>query len=370
MQMGHSRVRSLSMKIPAIHNWRVHLIGLVIFLAASPLLAQEKPPKFQSQANLVLVPAGVYGQDGSFVYGLTAQDFVIEDNGVEQNVMLDDSADASPVSVVLAVQVGRSAMLEFTKEKGVAADDPFYSAAEQKDCRKRKLACSTSVAGLGSMLTALLDETKGEAAVVTFDSQPQLFQDFTNDVEKVSQRLRLLTPGDNGAAILDAVGYSLKLLEPKKGRHVLILVSESRDHGSRAETERSIVRKLTLKDTVVYTLTFSPAGSQLAHAFTADVDNAQMNLLTPFEMALEGMQKNVTNTLAGLSGGDSLNFKNRKSFESGFAFINTDVPNRYLLSFQPKNPKPGAHKLTVRLRDGAAVQIRARDAYWAVGSTN
>lgn len=95
--------RTVTIKIAPIPNWRVRLMGLFIFLVASQLVAQENPPKFQSQSNLVLVPAGVYGKNGNFVYGLTAKDFVIEDGGVEQSVMLDDSVDSNPVSVVLAV---------------------------------------------------------------------------------------------------------------------------------------------------------------------------------------------------------------------------------------------------------------------------
>lgn len=344
---------------------------LLAVLIPKGIAAQQKPPTFQSQTNLVLVPTGVYSPKGDPVYGLTANDFVIEDNGVEQTVMLDETGDSSPVSIVLAVQVGRSASLQFTKEKGVAADDPFYTEAERRDCRSRKLPCSTTIAGLGAMLTALVEETQGETAVVSFDSEPRLFQDFTDDIDKVSQRLRLLTPGDNGAAILDAVGYSLRLLEPRKGRHVLILVSESRDHGSRVQTLPGIVQKLTLKDTVVYSLTFSPSRSQLLHGFAEPVETTKMNLLAPMQMLIEGMQKNVAEGLANLSGGDSLKFKTRRSFESDFAFINTDIPNRYLLSFQPLNPKPGPHTISVRLRDGNDKdRVRARNAYWALGSSN
>ena len=347
------------------------MIALIIVLAAFQAIAQEKPPTFQSRSNLVLVPAGVYAQDGNFVYGLTAKDFVIEDNGVEQDATLDDSVDSSPVSVVLAVQIGRSASLQFTKEKGVAGDDPFYSEAARKDCRVRKLPCPTTIAGLGAMFTALVEQTKGEAAVVTFDSRPRLLQDFTKDPDEASQKLRLLAPGDSGAAILDAVGYCLKLLEPKKGRHILILVSESRDHGSRMETVASVIQKLTLKDTIVYSLAFSPSGSQVRHGFTADIDSVRMNLLAPIQMAVQGMHKNVPEALAGLSGGESLKFKSRRSFESGFAFINSDVPNRYLLSFRPRDPKPGPHTIAVRLCNGdAKAQVRARNAYWALGSRN
>lgn len=39
--------------------------------------------------------------------------------------------------------------------------------------------------------------------------------------------------------------------------------------------------------------------------------------------------------------------------------------NRYLLSFEPKDPHPGLHKVSVRLRAPKDAIIAARDRYWA-----
>ena len=74
----------------------------------------------------------------------------------------------------------------------------------------------------------------GRVAIVEFDSQAQLMQDFSGNSDKTTETLKALQPGDGGAAILDAVDYSVKLLEkaPRERQRVLLLISETRDHGS------------------------------------------------------------------------------------------------------------------------------------------
>ena len=47
-------------------------------------------PTFRSQTNLVLVPTLVKDGDGKPVYGLQSKDFIVEDDGIEQAVQLDE----------------------------------------------------------------------------------------------------------------------------------------------------------------------------------------------------------------------------------------------------------------------------------------
>ena len=64
-----------------------YLFSLAIFLARS-LSAQENP-SFTSRANLVPIPTLVRDAEGNAVYGLHAEDFIIEDDAVQQTVHLD-----------------------------------------------------------------------------------------------------------------------------------------------------------------------------------------------------------------------------------------------------------------------------------------
>ena len=158
-------------------------LQLVTFMLVFGPAAAPQQPTFNAQANVVVVPTLVRDAKGSVVYGLQAKDFIIEDDGVEQVPYLDESAEAEPVSLMIAVQCGRRAWREFGRMRGVA-----------------------------SMLEPVLRQPDTEAALVFFDSKLTLARDFTNNSELIEGDLKNLQAGDNGAAILDAVAYSVKLL--------------------------------------------------------------------------------------------------------------------------------------------------------------
>jgi len=89
------------------------LVRVLLFalLAAAGALGQDTPAQdtIHTQSNVVIVPVLVKNAKGEAVYGLGAKDFVIEDDGVEQAVRLDEAAEGSVMSLVIAIQRGRRA---------------------------------------------------------------------------------------------------------------------------------------------------------------------------------------------------------------------------------------------------------------------
>ena len=346
------------------------LLGVVFPAHAqdSAASAQGPLPTIRSQSNIVLVPTLVRTKAGEITYSLQAKDFVIEDNGVEQDVTLDESPEQEPVSLVVAIQVGHKASSQFKRRNDLSLYDRFYSEEERKDCRKRKVPCPTAIAGLGTMLSDFMDQSQGEVALVTFDSLVYQFQGFTQDASKISERLTKLTPGDDGAAILDAVSYSARLLQarPENRRRVLLLISESRDHGSMTTTAPELVQKLAATNTLVCSLTFSPLRGRFAEDLKALPSGENFDLLIPLRASIESLRSNVTRGIAEVMGGEEGKFKDKATFDATFASMTNGIRGRYLLSFQPKQPKPGPHTIRVRLRDPRRdLLIRARSEYWA-----
>ena len=330
---------------------------------------QEPLPTLRSESNVVLVPTLVRTKGGEITYGLEAKDFVIEDDGIEQDVTLDESLEREPISLVVAIQVGRKASSQFKKRADTSLYDRFYSEAERKDCRLRKRPCPTAIAGLDAMLEAFMGETRGDVALVTFDSSVYLFQDFTADAATLSERLKKLTPGDDGAAILDALRYSAKLLDsrPKGRRRVLLLISESRDHGSLTATFQEIFQQLAVSNTLVCSLTFSPLRSEFVEDLKATPSDEKFDLLVPLRASIGSLRRNVAEGVADVMGGENRKFKDKFSFDAAFASVANDIRGRYLLSFQPKHPSPGPHSIRVGLRNPRRdLVVRARSEYWAV----
>jgi VWFA-related protein len=313
---------------------------LSVLLAAS---AFSQETTFHSQTNVVVIPALVKNAKGEVVYGLTAKDFLIDDDGVEQRVRLDEAAEGSAVSVVVAIQRGRRANYEFPR-----------------------------IRGLSSMLDPLVAEGRGRVAIVEFDSQVELVQDFSSNSEKTTETLKARQPGDGGAAIVDAVDYSVKLLEkaPKERPRVLLLISETRDHGSQSKVD-DVVAEIGQSSTSVYALAFSPSRSNVLDTMRGnniEEMHEGVDFLSLAYMAAQAMRQNTPKTVASMSGGEYELFATRQNFEARMIDFTNHVHNRYLLSIEPKNPHAGLHQLNVRLREAGDRVVLARSRYWAAGA--
>lgn len=96
--------------LPICH-WRRSVSLFVLVFTFSVLSPAQEEPTFRTQSNVVLVPVLVRDKSGSIVYGLKPDDFIIEDHGVPQTLYVDESAESEPISLVVAVLVGRRADL-------------------------------------------------------------------------------------------------------------------------------------------------------------------------------------------------------------------------------------------------------------------
>jgi VWFA-related protein len=316
---------------------------LVFFLPLLMGIGAAQEPTFRTQTNLVLVPTLVKGGAGRPVYGLQAKDFVVEDDGIEQATQLDEEAEEQPVSLVLAIQRGRRAAYEFPR-----------------------------VQGLGSMLDPLMSEGLTQVAIVEFDSQVELKRDFTTNSSVIRQELRNLQAGDGGAAILDAVYFSEQRLDqvPAHRQRVLLLVSETRDHGS--VWARKIDQVVTLvgsSKTSMYALTFSPSRSNILDTMRG-TNTEEMHegpdLLAPIFMGVQAMRKNSPKAIAAMTGGEYETFSTRDGFENRMLDFSNHLHSRYLLSFVPKDPHPGMHSIRVTLKRPETGKVLARSSYWAL----
>ena len=134
----------------------LRIIPPIVFARVCPLVlllisgtAAQQDSDLRVQSNLELIPTLVKNAEGHIVYGLTQKDFAIDDDGIEQSVHLDDSAESEPASVVVAIQTGRRAWREFSRMRGV-----------------------------GSMLTPVFNQLRSRVAVVEFDSHVNLIENF------------------------------------------------------------------------------------------------------------------------------------------------------------------------------------------------
>jgi VWFA-related protein len=324
---------------------------LPILLLCTAVAAAQNPPAnppanndqsytLRTQSNIVLVPTTVQTKRGDMLYGLKPNQFVVEDNGVPQTVHVDEDTDSLGLSLVVVVQCSRSAGYEFPK-----------------------------LNGLGTMVDAIAGDAPREVAIVTYGSAPLLLGKFSNNVNAMANALAQLEPCDDpDASTIDAVDYATRLLEARKNhyRHAILLISETRDHGS-TKKPAEVIAALGRTNTVVDSVAFGPGKTEALNDLKYGGGSGPIGLLV---MAVNALKKNAAHELASLSGGEYINFTTQKGFDQGLQQLTNHVHNYYLLSFQPHaeangEPSSGMHKIRVKVPDYPDVRIRFRESYFA-----
>lgn len=381
-----------------------------VLAGAQQPVPQPQGPVITTQTTNVLVPALVRDAQGKLVYTLEADDFVLTDDGVPQKLTLQHESGSEPLALVIVIEVGGGGARQFQNYDRL-------------------------VPPLAPMLPSIVGNVYHRVAVVTFDSKPQLEQEFTSDLDEAEATLRDLSAGckghnhyrdcnepnpihdrpmgDNGAAILDSLEFSVNLLraEPSGYRRAILLVSETGDRGSETTVEQA-VRAITDTNTTIYAISFSTAKSEAAHyahhqlplsaGGWQNAENPRPNpphgcmgkdpepepddptskwsqfydcvaqLVPPLTFAkmaaiatADSLERNVPATITRLTGGEYFKLGSERHLEADLTAIGNHMPNRYVLSFHPQAPHPGLHVLTLKAPDYSGLEITARTSYWA-----
>jgi hypothetical protein len=151
----------------------------------------------------------------------------------------------------------------------------------------------------------------------------------------------------------------------------LLLVSETRDHGSKKSKPEDVIEAIGRSDILLYALPFSPSLSQVLDTERGLNKDEWRPAGAPFDvggptfMAMNAVRRNIPKSLASMTGGEYELFATQTTFENHIIDFTNHLHSRYLLTFQPKQPHPGLHQLQVRLREPHDdLQVLARTSYW------
>jgi VWFA-related protein len=360
------------------------LLATALLLCLSlPAFAQQaaapQPPevKLTVRSNLVMVPVFVTGGDGNVIFGLNAEDFFLNDNGVPQQIQIEDDTDAQPLALAIVVETGGNGSRHL--------DD--YRA-------------------LGSIMDAIIGNVEHSVTVIAFDRAPHIIQPFTSDTDQASAQLANLKEGNGGASILDAVAFAVDQLrtQPPTYRRAILLLSETVDQGSETKLDDA-VHLLSDTNTSFYSFAFNSTHSAVAHEaskfdsktpnpahgcfskkgadaeyeghYSKQVLDCISQLAPPLRLATMAfiaargsLQDKTAETVAELAGGRYFTFKNEKDLKAALIKLSNDVPNYYVLSFRPTTPTPGIHALQVGTAHRGPFNISARREYWIDDTPN
>ena len=331
--------------------------GVLVAVVSGVALAQAT---LHTTTTLVVVPTLVQRQDKGLVFSLTAEDFILTDNGVPQKVTLEEESKR-PLSLVVLIQTGGIARAQFANYKN-----------------------------LETMLAEILGKGgANEVSIVNFDSRPEAASPFTRNIAQWREAINKPDQGDHGAAIFDSIAFGLELLkkEPASNRRAILLISQEHDDGSKTSL-KEIVRDLGETNTAVYSITFSAEKTEAKLAFkyphvnppiTAVPSDGSIkpyndparpfqgyfDLDAPLRLIFGAMRKNLSAEVAHLSGGESSSFDNRNELDEALGGVSSHIRNGYILSFSPTSTEPGLHTIKVQLAHHPEMIVSARSNYWA-----
>ena len=84
-------------------------------------------------------------------------------------------------------------------------------------------------------------------------------------------------------------------------------------------------------------------------------------------MGVQAIRRNSPKAIAEMTGGEHKSFSTRNGFENHMLEFTNHLHSRYLLSFVPRDPHPGAHTIRVTLKKPGTGKVLARSSYWALG---
>jgi VWFA-related protein len=306
------------------------LCSVLIFALTSTVLVSgawaQDVPTFSTSANLVSLLATVHDHDGRVVNNLTADDFVLLEDGVPQKVRYFSSESDLPLMVCLLVDTSRS-------QKRVLGEESQASY---------------------TFLDQVLREGKDQACVVHFDTRVETLQGPTSSRAELQAALaRLSIPDQLATLIYSAVRDSSEnIMRSQPGRKAFILLTDGvafRDPRS-LETAIEFAQR---NDTIVYSIRFS--------------DDTRIHpIRAPFRLAMKEHGKLALERMARETGGIYYSVSKDHTIEEIYAQIEEALRNQYSIGYAPSRPAADGkyHKIRLTTKDSHLI-VTARDGYYA-----
>jgi Ca-activated chloride channel family protein len=288
----------------------------------------------RTNTSLITVPAQVMDRNGRYIGSLKKEDFVIFENGVEQDVTYFGSVE-QPFTVALLLDVSGSTQAQMQAIRGAA--NAFINRLRPND----------------------------QIILVTFDGKINVLTEAVKVSELRKLKLRLDAVND-GTLLYDTVNVVLnQRLSAIKGRKAIVLLTDGVDQGSLRSSRRQNLHDANESDVMFYTVQYNTL-PQLPERLSqiADVKvRARIQARMEKEYAIGG---SYLRTLAEETGGHLYNADSLTDIRDSFGAIMDELGRQYSLGYYPKGQAhPGERRdIKVRVRVPNLV-VKARDSYVA-----
>lgn len=309
------------------------LSTLTLAYAQEPAPAPPEPLQtLKISTRIVGLSAVVLDSRNEPVRGLTKGDFILKQDGKEQEIRYFSQDSDLPLTLALLVDTSSSQKMFIQDETDASAK--FFK--------------------------AMLTRPQDRAALVQFDYNVLQLQQMTSNVVALENSLGFLSMphaaasggGRGGGTLLyDAIIAASQIeLGKERGRRAMVLLTDGGDHGSRFNLDQAIAAAQRA-DVVVYSVYYS------AEAFTS---GSQHMPITPGWT--DG--KAVLNAISNATGGRVFTVDRKMPLDLIYTQIADDMRLQYQIGYTPPPSDPGSyHKIELKLT-AKHLNIRARAGYY------
>jgi VWFA-related protein len=261
----------------------------------------------------------VTDRNGRLIDGLGPDDFIVEEDGDEQEILYFARENELPLTLALLIDTSPSVREVFAEEKQTAR----------------------------RFLESIL-RPQDLALVMSFDRSVTLMQDFTESPRILGDAIDDLEVG-SGTSVFDAVYLaSEERLQEEAGRKAIILISDGEDTTSRVSRTEALI-SAHLADSIIYSISNSLPGRG---GFFGG-----------------GRRTGDIGTLRHLSeetGGAVFELDRRDDFAAIFESIAAELRSQYSLAYVSTNSEQNGDYREIRIRPrNRDYRVRARKGYYA-----
>jgi Ca-activated chloride channel family protein len=286
----------------------------------------EQKPQDQDEAirltsRLITVPVSVSDATGQQVRDLTAEDFVIEEEGRRQLITSLGEPGKVPTDIALLFDISASIQGQFTFEQQAA------------------------MRFIKEVLKPL-----DAVSVFSIGTKPKLVKARTTNCVEATAGVESISPVKEPTAFFDSVVeaalYLGKTADPGS-RRALVVISDGEENYSEHYGLSDAIRELQKNDCLFYSI--NPSGSSL-----------KLNMVS-----VKG--QGYMESMSAQTGGKAFVPETVSDLEAVFRQITEELQAQYLLGYYSSDERAdgGFRKITVRATRRPDLRVRARQGYYA-----
>ena len=307
--------------------------------------AHDKEPEFDENdvvrvsTSLITVPTEVSDRNGRYIGNLKKEDFLIFENGVEQQLAYFASVE-QPFTVALLLDV---------------------SGSTQAKLQAIRTAANTFIKRLRPNDRLLL---------VSFDGKINVLTEAVTLTDLRKTKLRLDAIND-GTLLYDAVGFVLnQRLAQLPGRKAIVLMTDGVDNGSKKASLRQNLRDAEEANVIIYTVQYNTL-PQLPERLSQIVnpkarEHVRAKMIKDYSIGANYMQ-----SLAEKTGGRMYRADDLADVPAAFSAITDELGRQYSLGYYPKGQVLPGERRDIRVKTKVPnLVVRARESYVATAANH